>query len=78
MVCCAAHSISEEDEEGRARVGRPQREGEEELESDDGEDNPLCEWFVSHQLCHLKFIEISIVSVMNDGGCGLPSPLDVP
>lgn len=57
MVCCTADGIREEDEEERARVGRPQREGDEELESDNEEDDPLCEWLVSHQLRHLRFIK---------------------
>jgi len=78
MVCSAADGIREEDEEGRARVRRPQREGDEELESDDGEDDPLCQWLVTHQLRHLKFIKISIVSVINDSVCRFPSPLGVP
>lgn len=58
MVCCAADGICEEDEEGRERVGRPQRAGDKELESDDEEDNPLCQWLVSHQLRHLKFTKM--------------------
>lgn len=57
MVCCAADGICKEDEEGRAWVGRPQRVGDKELESDDEENDPLCQWFVSHELCHLRLQE---------------------
>jgi len=56
MVCCTADGVCEEDEEGRTQAGGPQRAGNGELEGNDEEDDPLCQWFVSHQLCDLKFI----------------------
>jgi hypothetical protein len=48
MVCCAPDGVCEEDEEKRARVGRPQHVGNEELEGNDEEDDPLCQWLMSH------------------------------
>lgn len=62
MICCAADSVCEEDEEGRVRVGGPQGVGNNELEGNDEEDDPLCQWLVSHQLRHLKFTKMSITS----------------
>jgi hypothetical protein len=72
MVCCAADGICEEDKEGRARVGGPQRVGDSELEGDDKEDDPLCQRLVSHEFRNLKVAKMSGVSVTHDGERGFP------
>lgn len=62
MVCCATDGVCDEDEEGRARARVPQGVGNDELEGNDEEDDPLCQWLVSHELCHLKTAKMSFAS----------------